>query len=104
MRWPKAFVVTGTDTGVGKTVVSALLTCALEGSYWKPIQAGVEDGTDTRRVRAWTGLPEEHFFPEVYCLQVPASPHRAAELEGVTIDTSKIAVAAISYCATHSSM
>jgi dethiobiotin synthetase len=80
------FIVTATDTDVGKTVVAAMLTLALDGIYWKPIQCGTENGTDTERVRAMTGLGPERFRPERYCLRAPLSPHRAAELEGVTID------------------
>lgn len=81
----KPLIVTGTDTGIGKTVVSALLTLALDGIYWKPIQAGTADGTDRQRVVAMTGLPEERFRPERYILREPLSPHRAAELDGVEI-------------------
>ena len=81
-----ALIVTGTDTGIGKTVVSAMLTLALDGIYWKPIQAGTEGGTDRMRVVAMTGLPEARFRHERYVLHHPLSPHRAAELDGVEID------------------
>jgi dethiobiotin synthetase len=81
----KPLVVTGTDTDVGKTVVSAMLTLALDGIYWKPIQAGTADGTDRQRVATMTGLPEGHFRRERYVLGEPLSPHRAAELDGVEI-------------------
>ncbi len=81
----KPLIVTGTDTGIGKTVVSALLTLALDGIYWKPIQAGTADGTDRQRVAALTGLPQERFRPERHVLREPLSPHRAAELDGVEI-------------------
>jgi dethiobiotin synthetase len=82
----KPLIVTGTDTGVGKTVVAAMLTLAFHGIYWKPIQAGTEDGTDRQRVAALTGLPEAHFRSERYVLGQPLSPHRAAELDNVRID------------------
>jgi dethiobiotin synthase len=81
----KKLIVTATDTGVGKTVVSAMLTLALDGIYWKPIQAGTADGTDRQRVAALTGLPQERFRPERHVLREPLSPHRAAELDGVEI-------------------
>src|SRR5258706_14493429 len=86
----KPLIVTGTDTGVGKTVVAAMLTLALEGVYWKPIQSGTEGGTDRERVRALTGLPEDRFRPERYLLREALSPHRAAELEDVRIDPSEL--------------
>jgi dethiobiotin synthetase len=81
----KALTVTATDTDVGKTVVSAMLTLAVDGIYWKPIQAGTAAGTDRQRVAALTGLPEERFRPERYVLREALSPHRAAELDGVEI-------------------
>lgn len=79
------FVVAGTDTGVGKTVFSAMLTLALDGCYWKPVQSGAREGTDTELVKRLTGLPEERFLPERYVLRRPLSPHRAAELDATTI-------------------
>jgi dethiobiotin synthetase len=82
--------VTGTDTDVGKTVFSAALVAALDASYWKPIQAGTDDGTDTERVSSLSGLPRERMLPEAYRLQTPCSPHRAAELDGVTIDVDRL--------------
>jgi len=82
--------VTGTDTGVGKTVVSAALALGLDGYYWKPVQAGTEPTTDTAQVRTWTGLPANRFIPEAYVLKEPMSPHAAARLEGIEIDVSRI--------------
>jgi dethiobiotin synthetase len=90
----KPLIVTGTDTGVGKTVVSAMLTLALDGIYWKPIQAGTADGTDRQRVAMLTGLGEERFRPERYVLREPLSPHRAAELDGVEICAEQLDVPA----------
>jgi len=81
----RPLIVTATDTGVGKTVVSAMLTLALDGIYWKPIQAGTAEDTDRQRVAALTGLPKERFRPERYVLREPLSPHRAAELDGIDI-------------------
>jgi len=81
----KTLIVTGTDTGLGKTVVCAMLMLALDAYYWKPIQSGIADGTDTERVAALTGLSAERFLPERYILSQPLSPHRAAELDGLAI-------------------
>jgi dethiobiotin synthetase len=81
----KTLIVTATDTDVGKTVVSAMLTLALDAIYWKPIQAGTAEATDRQRVAALTDLPPERFRPERYVLREPLSPHRAAELDGVEI-------------------
>jgi dethiobiotin synthase len=86
------FVVTGTDTGIGKTVVAAMLTLALDGVYWKPVQAGSLESTDAATVAAITGLGPERFVPERYLLTEPLSPHRAAELDGVEIDVDNLAL------------
>jgi dethiobiotin synthase len=87
-----ALIVTGTDTDVGKTVVSAMLMLVLDGVYWKPVQAGTEETTDRERVRALTGLGPAHFLRERYVLREPLSPHRAAELDGVEIDPETLAL------------
>lgn len=84
------FVVTGTGTGIGKTVFCAALTAALKGVYFKPVQSGLEGETDTDAVRRLTGLDEEHFLPEIYRFRMPASPHIAAEAEGTPIDTDAL--------------
>ena len=86
----KPLIVTATDTDVGKTVVSAMLTLALDAIYWKPIQAGTADGTDRQRVAEITGLPDDRFRPERYILSEPLSPHRAAELDGVEINPRRL--------------
>jgi len=77
------FVITGTDTGIGKTVFSAALAGALKLPYWKPIQSGLEDETDSEAVARLAGVP---ILSEGYRLVTPASPHLAAEIDGVTID------------------
>ncbi len=79
------FVVTGTDTGIGKTVFSAALAAALEGYYWKPVQSGLEDETDSQTVSRLGCLPPERILPEAYRLRTPASPHMAARLDHVAI-------------------
>lgn len=77
------FVVTGTDTGIGKTIFSAALAQATGTPYWKPIQSGLEEETDSEAVARLAGVP---VHPEAYRLVTPASPHRAAEIDGVNID------------------
>jgi dethiobiotin synthetase len=85
------YVVTGTDTGVGKTVFAAALASALGAHYWKPIQCGLEGGGDRDAVRRLAGLSEDRIVPERYRLRTPASPHRAAELDGIEIDVGRLA-------------
>jgi dethiobiotin synthetase len=83
-------IVTGTDTDIGKTVVAAGIAGALGASYWKPIQAGTAEGTDSGSVEALSGLPPERILPEAYRLHLAASPHLAAETEGVEIDPRQL--------------
>jgi dethiobiotin synthase len=90
----RGFILSGTDTGIGKTTVAAMLVLALDALYWKPIQSGTQDGTDTQRVRALTLLPDDRFLPERYVLLQPLSPHRAAELDGVAIEPEALMVPA----------
>lgn len=82
--------VTGIGTGVGKTIVSAIITEALQANYWKPIQAGFDDGTDNQQVKSLVSNTNSIFFDEVYKLQLPASPHIAAREEDVKINLTKI--------------
>lgn len=84
-HWPSEIFVTGTDTGIGKTVVSAILSRGLNASYWKPIQAGLEEETDTEFVQRTTDLSVKQIIPERYRLQTPMSPHAAAEIDEVSI-------------------
>ena len=84
------FFVTGTDTGVGKTVLSALLVAALDAFYWKPIQTGVIEGTDRSTVRRLAAPPEERLLPESYRFDLPVSPHLAAREAGVRIDLDSL--------------
>ena len=86
------FVVTGTDTDIGKTVFAAGLTGLLEGVYWKPVQAGLDGETDTDTVRRLTGLGDTHFLTEAWRLKLPASPHLAAEREGIDIDSRSLRI------------
>jgi dethiobiotin synthetase len=87
---PSRFFITGTDTGVGKTVVSALLCAALNAIYWKPIQTGTREGTDRGTVIELAQLPRARTRPEIYRFAPPVSPHLAARRAGVRIDLRKI--------------
>ncbi len=87
-------VVTGTNTGVGKTVFCAALAGALGASYWKPVQSGLEDETDSETVGRLSGLSQDRILPEAYRLKLPASPHIAAAREGVRIEASRLAIPA----------
>ncbi|MBX3594410.1 dethiobiotin synthase [Sphingomonas sp.] len=80
-------VVTGTDTGVGKTVASAALAHALNATYWKPVQAGLDEETDRQVVARLAGVAT---LAEAYRLTTPCSPHLAAEIDGVSIDPARL--------------
>ncbi len=82
--------VTGIGTNVGKTVVSAILTEALQADYWKPIQSGTIEGMDSETVRNLISNSKTVIHPETYLLKEPLSPHFAAKLEDVEIDLGKI--------------
>ena len=88
----RQFIVTGTDTEVGKTVFAAALTGALAAYYWKPVQAGTdEDGNgDKERVAELSGVQSERILPEAYHLASPCSPHLAAQIDGVDIDPARL--------------
>jgi dethiobiotin synthetase len=81
----KGFFVTGTDTGIGKTVLSSLLCTALRAIYWKPIQTGAEEGTDREAVISWAGIETKQTLPEAYLFNDPVSPHLAAQRVGCEI-------------------
>ncbi|MEO6092944.1 MAG: dethiobiotin synthase [Novosphingobium sp.] len=83
-------IVTGTDTGIGKTVFAAALVGALGGYYWKPVQAGLESGDDSGEVARLSGLLAERILTEAYRLATPCSPHRAAEIDGIAIDPARL--------------
>lgn len=89
---PRHLFVTGTDTGIGKTLVAAMLMAGLDGYYWKPVQSGTDEGTDTRWIREKTGLPADRFFPEAYRFKGFMSPHAAAARENVQIDLESIQI------------
>jgi dethiobiotin synthase len=86
----ESLFVTGTDTNVGKTLLSALLVAALDAMYWKPIQTGAREGTDRQTVIKLAEIPEAQTLPESYCFDPPVSPHLAAEESGVKIDLGRV--------------
>ena len=89
------YVVTGTDTGIGKTIFSAALAAALGAFYWKPVQSGLDEETDSETVMRLGGLSREHVLPEAYRLAAPASPHLSARLDAVKIDPQRLVPPAI---------
>jgi dethiobiotin synthetase len=82
--------ITGIGTGIGKTVVSAVLTEKLRADYWKPVQSGDLDSSDTMKVKSLISNNTTVFHPEAYRLTQPYSPHKSAALDGLTIDPKKI--------------
>jgi len=84
------FFITGTDTDVGKTLVSAWLLTQLEGTYWKPIQAGTVPTTDSTTVQRLAELPVSRVLPEAYLLPEPMAPHEAARRANIAMDMEKL--------------
>jgi dethiobiotin synthetase len=84
----RPIVVTGTDTGIGKTVFAAGLADLLQAGYWKPIQSGLEGETDSQVAERLAGLSKGRVLPERYRLKMPVSPHQAAEADGIRIDAA----------------
>jgi len=84
----KALIVTGTDTGIGKTILCAGLSAALMARYWKPVQAGLEEETDSETIARLA--PGTLIHPEAYRLITPASPHLAARIDGVMIAPARL--------------
>lgn len=87
--------ITGIGTDVGKTIASAIITQSLEADYWKPVQAGDLDNSDSHKIQKLTSTVtssavERQIFENSYKLNTPASPHLAAEIDGITIDLKKI--------------
>lgn len=82
--------ITGISTDVGKTISSAIIVEALEADYWKPIQAGDLDNSDSQKVKSQISNSKSQIFENSYQLNTPASPHFAAQVDSVTIDLKKI--------------
>jgi len=86
----RTLFVTGIGTGIGKTIVSAVLTEKLKSDYWKPIQSGDLDDSDTLKVKNLVSNTTSVFHTEAYRLTQPYSPHKSAAIDGITIDLNKI--------------
>lgn len=87
---PKTYFITGIGTEVGKTVVSAIVTESLKADYWKPIQAGDLENSDSHKVQSLISNTASAFHKNSYALNTPMSPHAAAEIDGIKIDLSTI--------------
>ncbi len=86
----RTLFITGIGTGIGKTIVSAVLTEKLKSDYWKPIQSGDLDDSDTLKVKGLVSNTTSVFHTEAYRLTQPFSPHKSAAIDGITIDLNKI--------------
>ena len=84
--------ITGTDTDVGKTITAAWAVQHLQADYWKPVQSGLSDGTDSDTIKSLLDIPAARIHPGVYELTAPLSPHAAAEIDGVEIDMSRFSI------------
>ncbi|UKJ06274.1 dethiobiotin synthase [Solitalea lacus] len=85
----KPYFITGIGTGIGKTLVSAIVVEKLHADYWKPVQSGDLDTADTLTVQSLVSNQTSIFHPETYRLTQPFSPHKSAEIDGVTIELNK---------------
>ncbi|WP_341880550.1 dethiobiotin synthase [Synechococcus sp. UW140] len=91
MDTPSRIIVAGTDTNVGKTIVSSLLVNKLDAHYWKPVQCGdLDTGGDSATVKKLSGIKANRIIPEAYRLKLPASPNQAAAAERITIDKENL--------------
>ena len=84
-----SFFITGIGTEIGKTIASAILVQALKWDYWKPIQSGDLDHSDSHKVKQLINT-DNHFFEESYRLKTPLSPHASAKIDNIEIDLEKI--------------
>lgn len=86
----RKIIVAGISTDTGKTVASAILCKALGADYWKPVQAGDLENTDSHKIKRWS--PETQIHPEAYRLTQPMSPHAAAKIDGVKVEESHLRI------------
>ncbi|GAB2761099.1 dethiobiotin synthase [Salinimicrobium soli] len=84
------YFITGIGTEVGKTIASAIVTEALQADYWKPIQAGDLDNSDTHKLKDLVSNSKTVFHPNAFALKTPMSPHAAAEIDGVNLTSEEI--------------
>ncbi len=92
MSEQKPIFITGIGTGIGKTITSAVLTEKLKADYWKPIQSGDLDESDTLKVKSLVSNTKTVFHPETYRLTQPYSPHKSAAIDGVVIDINAFSI------------
>ena len=85
-------IVAGIGTDVGKTVISAILCEALQADYWKPVQAGDLDNSDTIKVKHLVSNSKSVFHDEAYQLHTPMSPHGAAKIDALEIQEKNIQI------------
>jgi len=90
--YKRPIFITGIGTGIGKTIISAILVEKLKADYWKPIQSGDLENSDTLLVKSLVSNPISKFHPEAYRLTQPFSPHKSAALDGIEIDPAKIII------------
>ena len=88
----KPLFITGIGTGIGKTIVSAILVESLQADYWKPVQSGDLNNSDTLKVKSLVSNSKTIFHPETYRLTQPYSPHKSAALDGIVIDPKKFSI------------
>jgi len=88
----KPLFITGIGTGIGKTVISAILTEKLKADYWKPVQSGDLDDSDTLKVKSMISNTQTAFHPETYRLTQPFSPHKSAAIDGISIEKDKFII------------
>lgn len=91
-KFPSQIFVSGIDTGIGKTMVSAILAEALHADYWKPVQTGTDETSDSETVRLLLSNPELNIYPETYSFKHGSSPHYAATLENTEIDLDRFII------------
>ncbi|MBK0378823.1 dethiobiotin synthase [Mucilaginibacter segetis] len=85
----KPLFITGIGTGIGKTLISAIIVEKLKADYWKPVQSGDLDNSDSLKVRELVANTTSYFHPETYRLTQPYSPHKSAALDGIIIEEDK---------------
>lgn len=91
-KMSQSYIIAGIGTDIGKTIVSAVLCEAWKADYWKPVQAGSLEFTDTDLVKSLVSNPVTRFFPEAYRLSQPMSPHAASEMDKVIISEQKLTI------------
>ena len=89
------FIICGTDTDIGKTLISSFFVRGLQSFYWKPIQSGIGTETDSQSILRLSGIKKEKILKEAYIFNKPVSPHWAAEIDGKKIDINLLKLPSI---------